>query len=339
MIARVRRSPKRMQKAAPVPNNAIEAMLEPHLEALAVKQYSQQTIKTRRDQLGVFIRWCVDRSLENPHDITRPVLEGYQSYLFNYRKRNRQPLSFRTQYGMLVPLRVWFRWMTRANYIPHNPALDLELPRTGHYLPKHVLSAEEVERVLQQPNVSDPIGLRDRAIVETLYSTGIRRGECVQLKLYDIDLSNGTVFVRQGKGKKDRVVPIGDRAISWIEEYLCKVRPGLAVEPDDRTLFLSQYGEPISRDHLSGMVHDYVEAAKVGKGGGPHLLRHTMATLMLDNGADLRFLQEILGHENISTTQIYTHVSIRQLKLVHASTHPAERCKSVRKEGEAQNRL
>ena len=110
MIARVRRSPKRMQKAAPVPNNAIEAMLEPHLEALAVKQYSQQTIKTRRDQLGVFIRWCVDRSLENPHDITRPVLEGYQSYLFNYRKRNRQavelPYTVRNarSFARLVPL-------------------------------------------------------------------------------------------------------------------------------------------------------------------------------------------------------------------------------------------
>lgn len=322
-----------MQKAAPVPKNAIEAMLEPHLEALAVKQYSQQTIKTRRDQLGVFIRWCADRGLENPHDITRPVLERYQSYLFNYRKRNHQPLSFRTQYGMLVPVRVWFRWMTRANYIPHNPALDLELPRTGHYLPKHVLSVEEVERVLQQPNVSDSKGLRDRAIVETLYSTGIRRGECVQLKLYDVDLRNGTVFIRQGKGKKDRMVPIGARAISWIERYLCNVRPGLAVEPDDMTLFLSQYGEPISRDHLSGMVHDYVEAANVGKGGGPHLLRHTMATLMLENGADLRFLQEILGHESISTTQIYTHVSIRQLKLVHENTHPAEQCKGVMKEG------
>jgi integrase/recombinase XerD len=313
-----------MPKAAPVPQNALEAMLEAHLEALAVKQYSQQTIKTRRDQLGVFIRWCADRGLENPHDITRPVLERYQSYLFNYRKRNRQPLSFRTQYGMLVPVRVWFRWMKRANYIPDNPALDLELPRTGHYLPKHVLSLEEVERVLQQPNVSDSKGLRDRAILETLYSTGIRRGECVQLKLYDIDLRNGTVFIRQGKGKKDRVVPIGSRAISWIERYLSKVRPGLAVEPDDMTLFLSQYGEPISRDHLSGMVHDYVEAANVGKSGGPHLLRHTMATLMLENGADLRFLQEILGHENISTTQIYTHVSIRQLKLVHGNTHPAE---------------
>jgi integrase/recombinase XerD len=225
---------------------------------------------------------------------------------------------------MLVPLRGWFRWMTRQNHILHNPASELELPRLGHHLPKHVLTVEEVELVLQQPNITDPMGLRDRAILETLYSTGIRRGELIQLKLYDTDVRGGTLFIRQGKGKKDRVVPIGERAIKWIEKYLRQVRPELAVEPDDMTLFLSQYGDALSRDHLSGMVHDYLLAANIGKGGGPHLLRHTMATLMLENGAGLRFIQEILGHEKITTTQIYTHVSIRRLKQVHDSTHPAQ---------------
>jgi integrase/recombinase XerD len=313
-----------MLRVPSAPKTALGALLQPHLDALAVRQYSQQTITARREQLGVFVRWCSHRGLESPQEITRPTLEQYQRHLFHYRKRNGQPLSFRTQYGMLVPLRGWFRWMTRENCVPNNPALDLELPRIGRYLPKHVLNTEEVEKVLRQPNISTPIGLRDRAILETLYSTGIRRGECVQLKLFDADLQGGTVFVRQGKGKKDRVVPIGRRAIAWIERYLLEIRPGLTVEPDDTTLFLSQYGEPISRDHLSGMVHDYIEKASLGKSGGPHLLRHTMATLMLENGADLRFLQDILGHETISTTQIYTHVSIRQLKRAHENTHPAE---------------
>jgi integrase/recombinase XerD len=323
-MPQTRRSTKQIPKPTRVPKNAFEALLERHLEALAVRQYSLHTIKTRRDQLGVFVRWCVDRGLENPQVITRPFLEQYQQHLFHYRKRNGQPLSFRTQHGMLVPLRSWFRWMNRENCISQNPALELELPRIGRYLPKHVLSVEEVEQVLQQPNVSNPVGLRDRAILETLYSTGIRRGECVQLGLYDADLRSGTVFIRQGKGRKDRIVPIGNRAIDWIHKYLLEVRPRLAVESDHMTLFLSQFGEQISRDHLSGMVHNYIEAANLGKSGGPHLLRHTMATLMLGNGADLRFLQEILGHEHISTTQIYTHVSIRQLKQVHENTHPAE---------------
>ena len=122
------------------PKTAIEALLQPHLDALAVKQYSQQTIKTRREQLGAFVRWCAHQGLANPQEITRPALEQYQRHLFNYRKRNDQPLSLRTQYGMLVPLRVWFRWMTRENCVPHTPALDLELPRIGHYLPRHVLN-------------------------------------------------------------------------------------------------------------------------------------------------------------------------------------------------------
>jgi integrase/recombinase XerD len=308
----------------PTSKSVLEDLLESHLEGLAVRHYSQQTIKTRRDQLGLFVSWCVGQGVGDPQHITRAILERYQYHLFQYRKRNGQPLSLRTQHGMLVPVRGWFRWLTRENYLLRNPALELELPRIGRQLPRHVLSVEEVERVLQQPNLFNPLGLRDRAILETLYSSGIRRGECVRLKLYEADLHNGTMFIRQGKGKKDRVVPIGNRAIMWIQRYLLEVRPRLTYAPDDMTLFLSRYGGAISRDHLSGIVHSYIKDANLGKLGGPHLLRHTMATLMLDNGAGLRFLQEMLGHETIATTQIYTHVSIRQLKQVHEHTHPAE---------------
>jgi integrase/recombinase XerD len=319
-----------MPNATPISKSVLEDLLESYLEALAVRHYSEQTIKTRRDQLGLFVRWSTGQGIGNPEQITRATLERYQYHLFQHRKKNGHPLSLRTQHGMLVPVRGWFRWLTRESYVLRNPALELELPRIGRHLPKHVLSVEEVERVLQQPNVLKSTGLRDRAILETLYSSGIRRGECVQLKLYDADLHNGTMFIRQGKGKKDRVVPIGNRAIKWIQRYLLEVRPRLSCEPDDMTLFLSSCGGAISRDHLSGIVHDYVQAAELGKSGGPHLLRHTMATLMLENGADLRFLQEILGHETISTTQIYTHVSIRQLKRVHENTHPAEKCAALR---------
>lgn len=323
-----RRHPRR-KIAAPPPANELEATVELHLEALSVKQYSEQTIKARRAQFKVFLRWCIDQGINCPRGIKSDLLERYQEYIFYYRKKNGEPLSFRTQHGMLVPLRGWFRWMAREKYIGHNPAADLELPRLGRFLPKHALTRDEVERVLEEPNTCCARGLRDRALLETLYSTGMRRGECTQLKLHDVDFNNGTVFIHQGKGRKDRVIPIGNRALHWIEKYLTEVRPLLVLEADDSSLFLSFYGAAISRDHLSGIVHDYIKAATIGKVGGPHLLRHTMATLMLENGAELRFLQEILGHESISTTQIYTHVSIRQLKLVHSKTHPAER--SVRK--------
>jgi integrase/recombinase XerD len=187
-----------------------------------------------------------------------------------------------------------------------------------------VLSAAEAEQVIAQPNVNDPLGLRDRALMETLYSTGMRRLELANLKLYDLDLERGTVFVRQGKGQKDRMIPVGDRAAAWVRKYLDESRPSLAAEPDDKTVFLSNAGEPFSLDHLSDLVRRHVDAANIGKRGACHLFRHTMATLMLEGGADIRFIQAMLGHADLKTTQIYTQVSIRQLKEIHTATHPAK---------------
>jgi integrase/recombinase XerD len=191
-------------------------------------------------------------------------------------------------------------------------------------LPKAVLSVAEIEQVLAQPNINDPLGLRDRALMETLYSTGMRRLELVNLKLYDLDTERGTVTIRQGKGKKDRVIPIGDRATAWIDKYIREARPQLVMEPDDHTVFLSNAGEPFCLDHLSDLVRTHVDAANIGKRGACHLFRHSMATLMLENGADIRYIQQMLGHADIKTTQIYTQVSIRQLKRIHDATHPAK---------------
>jgi integrase/recombinase XerD len=298
--------------------------MEKHLEALRVQNYSEYTVKNRRVHIGFFVTWCHERGLAEPLDVTRPVLERYQRHLFQYRQKNGQPLSFRSQHSRLVPLRVWFRWMARQRLILNNPASELELPRLGHRLPKHVLTISEVERVLAQPHIFDPLGLRDRALLETLYSTGMRRLELANLKLYDLDTERGTVMIRQGKGKKDRVIPIGDRAAAWIDKYINDARPNLAVEPDDGTVFLSNAGEPFSLDHLSDLVRVHVDAAQIGKRGACHLFRHTMATLMLENGADIRYIQAMLGHADLKTTQIYTQVSIRHLKQIHAATHPAQ---------------
>jgi integrase/recombinase XerD len=190
-------------------------------------------------------------------------------------------------------------------------------------LPRNIFSAQEVERILLLCDIDDPIGLRDRAIIEVLYSTGIRRMEVIALKLYELSLERGVLLVRQGKGKKDRYVPIGERAIAWLQKYIEESRPQLAAEPDDMTVFLTASGEPFSRDHMTSNVKARIDAAKLGKTGACHLFRHTMATLMHENGADIRHIQEILGHVKLETTQIYTHVSIRTLQQVHASTHPA----------------
>lgn len=146
----------------------------------------------------------------------------------------------------------------------------------------------------------------------------------MRLKLYDLALDRGLILVRQGKGKKDRYVPVGERAILWLEKYLRESRPQLAIEPDDMAVFLTAQGEPFSRDHLSFTVKERIDAAKLGKSGSCHLFRHAMATLMHENGADIRYIQQMLGHEDLKTTQIYTQVAIRALQQIHAATHPAQ---------------
>jgi integrase/recombinase XerD len=226
-------------------------------------------------------------------------------------------------HARLIPVRAFFKWAARQNRLLYNPASEIDLPKLEKRLPKHILNVQEVETILSQCNLSDPLGVRDRAMIETIYSTGMRRSELAQLKVIDLDFERGTVMVRQGKGRKDRMIPIGERALAWIKRYLDEVRPSLVREPDDGTLFLTNLFEPFTPNRLTQMVREYIDAAQLGKRGSCHLLRHTCATLMLENGADIRFIQQLLGHAELSTTQIYTQVSIQKLKLVHAATHPA----------------
>ncbi|HLM82507.1 MAG TPA: site-specific tyrosine recombinase XerC, partial [Terriglobales bacterium] len=285
------------QRKTEARTTALEIMMREHLAAMRVRNYSEQTVHTREFHLSFFIQWCQERGIEAPVEVTRPVIERYQRHLFHYRKKNGQPLSFRSQHSRLSPLRMWFRWMTRQNHILHNPASEIDLPRLGRVLPKNILSIPEVEQVMLQPNLADPLGLRDRAILEVFYASGLRRLEIIHLKLFDLQLDRGLLFVRQGKWKKDRYVPIGERAMAWLQKYIREVRPQLALDPDDLTVFLSAEGEPISRDHLTWTVRVHIVAAKIGKVGACHLLRHCMATHMHENGADIRFIQQILGHE------------------------------------------
>ena len=303
--------------------NEMAKMAAAFLEWMRVKNYSEETVKNREQSLGYFITWAVDRGLHRPSDITKPILERYQRYLYHHRKSNGRPLSFRSQHSRLVPLRAMFKWLARNNHILYNPASELELPRLEHRLPRYVLNQAEAERVLAQPDLKDELGVRDRAILEVLYSTGMRRMEVVALELYSVDVERGTIMIRQGKGKKDRMVPVGDRALDWVDKYTREVRPGLVMEPDDGVLFVTNEGLAFTPNRLTQMVRQYVDAADIGKRGSCHLFRHTMATLMLENGADVRFIQAMLGHARLDTTQIYTQVSIRKLKEIHTATHPA----------------
>jgi integrase/recombinase XerD len=312
-------------------------LLKAFLQWMAVKNYSEATIRNRRTYIGYFIAWCDDRGLYQPAEITRPIIERYQRYLYYYRKKDGLPLSFRSQHTRLTSVRSFFKWLAKQNHILYNPAYDLELPRLEHRLPKHVLTERESEKIINVPDIKEPLGIRDRAILETLYSTGMRRMEVIGLKLYDLDRDRGTVIIRQGKGKKDRMIPIGERALAWIDKYLNEVRPSLTLDPDDGTVFLTTYSEAFTKNRLTQMVRDYVNTADIGKKGACHLFRHTMATVMLENGADIRFIQQMLGHVSLETTQIYTQVSIRLLKDIHSATHPTARLKrrKIRPETEA----
>jgi integrase/recombinase XerD len=301
------------------------------LQWQAEKNYSPKTIENREVYLRYFIQWCDDRGLGQPQEITKPIIERYQRYLFLYRKKDGEPLSTRSQHVRVVPIRAWFKWLARQNHILYNPASDIEMPRLERRLPKHILTVDESEAIINQPDTTKPTGIRDRAILETLYSTGIRRMELINLKLFDIDNDRGTVMVRQGKGRKDRMIPIGERALKWIEKYQSDVRPELSTPNDEGVLFLTHLSDAFTPNRLTQMVRDYIDAADIGKRGSCHLFRHTMATLMLENGADVRFIQAMLGHVSLETTQIYTQVSIRKLKEIHTATHPAklERTKTI----------
>jgi integrase/recombinase XerD len=323
-IDQSKRHHRKVEKPPNSPETSLATLLDKYLQHLAVKGFSQSTLRVRRVHMEMFLKWCRRCRITAPTQITRTSLESYQRYLFQYRKKNGQPLAVASQHSRLAPLKVWFKWLANRKYVAADPAAELELPRVGYKLPS-VLNKDEAERVLSQPNVGEPLGIRDRAMLEVLYSSGLRRMELLHLKLYDVDQKHGLVTVRQGKGKRDRVVPIGERALAWLDVYLNSLRPEIAKKPDDGIVFLTSNGVPFTPNHLSWLARQYVKSAAIGKNGACHIFRHTMATLMLEGGADIRYIQAMLGHVRLDTTQIYTHVSIRKLKQVHESTHPAAR--------------
>lgn len=306
------------------------AYLVDFLAWTAARQYSAMTVKARRIELGYFIDWCEERSIRRPDEVTRAILERYRQHIFQYRRKtDGAPLSHQTQAKRLISVRAFFQWLARQHHLLYNPASELELPKQQQRLPRHILSVAEVEQVLNACDTQDPLGLRDRAMLETLYSTGMRRAELTGLRADDLDLNRGTIFVRLGKGAKDRVVPIGERACRWIERYLFQVRPELVDVDDDGSLFLAKHGEGMQAKQLSVIVRNAIGRANLERfadthpNAACHLLRHACATHMLENGADIRYIQALLGHADLSTTEVYTRVSIQQLKAVHEKTHPA----------------
>ena len=292
--------------------------------------FHTKTISNTIHIMSKFVKWCQERGILSVREVTRDILEHYQGKIMRYRKPSGEGYRVGYMIRILSTLRVFFGWLAKKRYILYNPASELELPRMARHLPRNVMSIAEVEAVMMQVDLSTALGLRDRTILEVLYSTGMRRFELSRLECRDVFMDSGMVLIREGKGRKDRMVPIGERALAWVEKYKNDLRPALVAAPgnDEGILFLSYRGKSLELNNLSRIVSTYVRNSGIEKEGSCHIFRHTIATLMLENGADIRYIQQILGHNSLETTQIYTHVSIKKLKEVHSSTHPGAQLQS-----------
>jgi len=299
------------------------------LQHLAARAYAQGSLDAHHWALKGFLEWTDSQNLTSPAAFTRATIEDYQLHLHRYRSpRTKEPLVVNTQLARLGAIRRFFAWLCRSGALPANPASDLDLPRKqSRRLPK-CLSTEEIDRLLALPNTADPFGLRDRAILELFYATGIRRTEMTKLDHGDYDARACTLLIRHGKNNKSRLLPVGERAAFWLDRYLAESRPLFDFLPSETAMFLSGYGMRLSPAFLGNWVTKLMKKAEVRIHGSCHLLRHCCATSMHLGGADIRFVQEMLGHARLETTQIYTHVNIQALAEVHARCHPHGRLPS-----------
>lgn len=240
-----------------------------------------------------------------------------RAFLLSLKKEG---LSIKTVAKNLVVLRTFFRFLVQEGILRLNPAEEVESPKVARSLPE-VLTLREVESLLEQPDLQTPLGIRDRAMLEMLYATGMRVSELTRLPTHQVNLEGGYVLLF-GKGSKERVVPLGQEAIRWVSHYLKEVRGRLSKGREGPFLFINRMGREMSRQMFWKNIKAYARKAGIQKRITPHLLRHSFATHLLERGADLRSVQLMLGHVDISTTQIYTHVSGERLKKVHQKYHP-----------------
>lgn len=299
----------------------VAVAIKRYLDALKLAGASPLTIRQRRSGLRRFEAWCAERSLDTLKTVRKAEIQAYQRLLFHQRTPSGAPLQRRTQLHLLGTVRSLFRWAIEQKLVASNPAADIALPKLDQRLPKDVFRPDEVAQVLDAIDIEKGIGLRDRALLELAYSTGLRRAELAGLDVFDVDFERGLVRVRRGKGGKGRLAPVGKRALSWLAQYLEERK----AEPDETALFVSVRGTRLCTDQVGRIARARVVKAGLTKPGATHAFRHSMATALLDDGANLRHVQEMLGHADISATQIYTRVSVAKLKEVHRKAHPAEK--------------
>lgn len=304
-------------------STTLASLADRWLSRLEERNYSPRTIEMNRWTLRNFLQWCQERDLTHPQTLKKPHLESFQRWLYRYKQSNGKPLSIRTQRQRLGSVQRFFTYLCKENHIDANPASDLDLPRQPARLLPKGLPMSELQALLNIPDITDPLGVRDRAILEVLYATGIRRSELVQLQLRDIDHHARTLYVNLGKGGKSRLVPISHNALKWLDKYQIHAREKLLHHSNEQALFISGYGEAFSPGAMGNLIKKMMKEAGIHREGSTHLLRHTCATHMLEGGADIRLIQQLLGHAKLDTTSIYTQVAITHLQEVYQRSHPS----------------
>lgn len=284
----------------------IERYIEKFIRYLEVeKNYSPHTILNYRHDLQEFKKFLGETKIENTDYLT------LRKYLVGLKAQNLNNTSISRR---LSSLRSFFRFLNRENYLKNNPVAGVSSPKKEKRLPSF-LTEEEITRLIESVIAKDESGLRDRAMLEVFYSTGVRISELAGLNLDNIDFISGVIKVL-GKGKKERLVPIGDIAIGALRNYLDKRAK------QSEAVFLNKNGSRITDRGIRGIVAKYLRLASIKQGVSPHTLRHSFATHLLNRGADLRSVQELLGHANLSTTQVYTHLTTERLKSIYDKAHP-----------------
>jgi integrase/recombinase XerD len=300
------------------PSERYEALVLDFLAHLEFERgLSRNTLAAYRTDLLQFGRFLAGRDRE----ATAAEASDLSDFLAELAKGNgRPPCSTATIHRKAACLRSFYRHLRREEAIHDDPAARLETPRRGKKLPE-VLSYAEVQRLLAQPRGDEAATLRDRALLELMYASGLRASETISLEVSDVDIEHGIVRAR-GKGSKERLVPVGAKAIAAVRVYLASGRPRMLRDHDERKLFLNFRGGPLTRQGLYKIVLRHAKAAGLGERMSPHTLRHSFATHLLTGGCDLRSVQEMLGHADLSTTQLYTHLSGEELKEAYFKAHP-----------------
>jgi integrase/recombinase XerD len=318
----------------------LRLLVEEFREWLLNSGQSHRTVKEYPEGVEPFLAFLIAQEMENVRSVTAAHLQAYQGLLMEKQWRGKS-VSLSTVVSYLTKAKTFFRFLMKTGKIYHDPAASLELPRRGRMLPRGILTEKEVLALLEAPDVTTPIGLRDRAILELLYSCGIRNTELRYLTVQDVDLKDRTVHVH-GKGNQEALVPIGKEASAALEAYVLTARPkllqsysgarkksdaALLEEAGQDILFVTKNGHRIDMSNLCHLLKRYAKAADLEGNVSPHGLRHTCATHLLRRGADIRHIQKLLRHVDISSTQIYTRVAIDDLKEAQAKFHPRERAR------------